>query len=149
MPLRVLACTCLRRTWHLLADERSRRAIEVLERNLEIQSESSLEEWSESEFGQAHRGASEGWGKVAELADQKAYSTPLLRAMPDAGLAAYQAIDGDLQCLGNASSAVASYAAPPNTPEWKLAKETEQRAQVAIIRRIFGNPFCPRDLAGG
>jgi hypothetical protein len=90
---------------------------------------------------QAHRGALKGWDHAARIAADGNYATPLLRAVSDAGLAAYQAIDGDLQCLMNASEAAANFAAPANTPEWDAAKEAEQKAQVAIIRDIFKDPF--------
>jgi len=141
--LGLLACACLRRIWVLLADERSRRAIEVLEKELETPTEMRdvSESFHVSEFGQAHRAALEGWTGAADVAADDNYSSPLLRAMPDAGLAAYQAVEGDLQCLKNASSAAANYAASRDTLEWLSAKEVEQKAQVAIIRRIFPDSF--------
>ena len=80
---------------------------------------------------------------MADEADDGKYATPLLRAMPDAGLAAYHVLDGDLQSVGNCSDAAACFAAPPDTPAWKRAKLAESKVQVQVMHCIFGNPFRP------
>jgi len=143
--LRLLACACLRRIWHLLTDERCRKAVEVAERDAEgLATEADV-------FAALDMGR-DGWHAQAEAADDGHYSTPLLRAMPDAGLAAYDAIDADWQCIGNAARAAAYFAAPAerdfaaalSDPAWVAANDHESRIQAGLIRCIFGNPFHPR-----
>ncbi|MFN0017360.1 MAG: hypothetical protein ACKVP0_03810 [Pirellulaceae bacterium] len=132
----LLACACIRRIWPLLTDEGGRRAIAIKER-------SSDEPVSEDELREAHSLALNAWKVMADEADDGKYATPLLRAIPDAGLAAYHVLDGDLQSVGNCSDAAACFAAPPDTPEWKRAKLAESKMQVQVMHCIFGNPFRP------
>ena len=139
--LSLFACACLRRIWHLLTDERCRRAVEVVEQ------EADGQEITWEELRPIHQAALVGWDAQAEAADDQNYGTPLSRAMPDAGLAAYHLIDGDLQCVDNASDAVASLVAPQQDPCWQRAKAEEKREQVRLLRCIFHNPFCPVNLS--
>jgi hypothetical protein len=78
---------------------------------------------------------------LAEAAADGGYSTPILRAIPDAGLAVFQCINGDWQCFRNAANAVAGFAAKADTPEWIAAFGAEAAAQAALLRDVFGNPF--------
>lgn len=134
---RLLLCIAtMRRIWHLLVDERSRRAVELMEHMLD----NDVNDQDVVEMSEAAR---EAWGAVAERADEGRYATPMLRALPDAGLAAWHAFDGDLQCLGNASAAIANFEVAARGPEWDAARRRESLAQVNIIRCIFGNPFHP------
>lgn len=132
----LLACACIRRIWPLLTDEGGRRAIAIKER-------SSDEPVSEEEHREAHSLALNAWKVMADEADEGKYATPLLRAMPDAGLAAYHVLDGDLQSVGNCSDAAACFAAPSDTPAWERAKLAESKMQVQVMHCIFGNPFRP------
>jgi hypothetical protein len=140
--LRLLACACLRRILHLLVDERCRTAVQVAERDAEGLA-------TEEDIRAALSLGLEGWGAQAETAAEGDYGTPLLRAVPDAGLAAYHAIDADWQCIGNAAHAVAYYAATAprdyeaalRDPAWVTSRDNEVRMQVGLIRCIFGNPF--------
>lgn len=132
----LLACACIRRIWPLLTDEGGRRAIAIEERSCE-------EPVSEEEHLQAHSLAKNAWKVMADEAYDGKYATPLLRAMSDAGLAAYHVLDGDLQSVGNCSDAAACFAAPSDTPEWKRAKLAESKMQVQVMHCIFGNPFRP------
>jgi hypothetical protein len=100
-------------------------------------------EWDDTLIA-AHSAASDGWGAMAHEAAAREYATPLLCAMPDAGLAAFHAIDGDLQCVGNAAHAAACFAtgtSATDSPDYQTALANEMRAQIQIIRCIFGNPF--------
>jgi hypothetical protein len=136
--LALLGCACLRRIWHLLTDERSRQAVEFTERTME-------EKASDDAYISAHRAALDGWAAMAEAADKGKYATPLLCALPDAGLAAYHAIDVDIQCVGNAAHAMAGFVTGKDEhfPEFERALADEMLNQNQIIRCVFGNPFHP------
>jgi hypothetical protein len=136
--LSLLACACLRRIWHLLTDERCRQAVEITERTAEGKA------WDDA-CQAAYFAALDGWGAMAQEADERDYATPLLCAMPAAGLAAWHAIDGDMQCVGNAASARACFiiGKTRNGPKWETARQNEMQVQRQIISCIFGNPFRP------
>src|SRR5215470_2749650 len=59
--LRLFAAGCCRRVWHLLEDERSQAAIEVLERWVDGRA-------SHQELAAAHAAAWEAWGTPARTA---------------------------------------------------------------------------------
>lgn len=128
------ACACLRRIWPMLTDERCRTAVEVTEQNDDGRT-------TEKQFMDAFWEAIKGWGAQADEAANANYASPLHRAMPDAGLAAWHCIDGDWQCAGNAADAVANFAATEGDPAWKTARDQEAQAQADLLRDVFGNPF--------
>jgi hypothetical protein len=64
--LRLLACACCRRLWHLLTDQRSRQAVEVVERYVDKQA--TAEQLHEAAIGAAH-GADDTHGEGADVAD--------------------------------------------------------------------------------
>ena len=136
-PLRKLALlgsACLRRIWPLLSDRRCQEAVAVVEASIE-------EPVAEDVLDAAWKAASDGWAAMAEAAYEGAYATPELRAMSDAGLAAYQLIDSDWQCMGNAAGAASCRIAAEGEPGHDAARQQELAAQVRLVRCIFGNPF--------
>lgn len=137
--LALWGCACLRRIWPMLTDERCRNAVEVAERG-----DGSIDE---NQFFVVYDAALKGWGAQADEAADANYSSPLHRAMSDAGLAAWHCIDGDWQCAGNAADAVANFAGPEGDPAWKRARDQEARAQADLLRDVFGNPFRPIQFA--
>lgn len=132
--LQLLACACLRRAWELLADSRSRTAIEVAERHADGQT-------SDEELTVAIAAALEGWGAAAETAANEQYGNPLMRALPEAGMAAWQAIETDWQCIRSAARAIALFAASEGSTEFVFALNKESTFQCQLFRCIVGNPF--------
>ena len=117
---RLVVCACARRVWELMEDERSRRAIEASEHVAD-----GLD--SERALAQFVADAETAWNEIS-----RKYEDGAERA---AAAAAFLASCCSLHpnSVSNAMGAVAEV-----VPE---SAEAERRAQVRIIRDIFGNPF--------
>jgi hypothetical protein len=148
--LRLFACACCRRIWHLMPDERCHRAIEAAERYADgVVSEAEwqaalwgvreiLNAW-DADYEEAQERERMGWGWIP----------PVRTSAPDKAVdATYDAIfptdDGLLDAARSACWAVGSHAGFGE--EFTDAQRTEQRAQTMLLRDIFGNPFHPVTL---
>jgi hypothetical protein len=146
--LRLWTCACARRIWHLLTDERSRKAVEVAEAFAD-----GLVDPRQRRA--AYRAAERAFLKLRNVLDR---STPIAgtgdRTLPDATLAPYFAsITAEGVCLGRSHgdsvrhttwNAVTALGAVIGGP--RDAEEAERAAQADLLRCIFGSPFCPASL---
>lgn len=118
--LRLLACACCRRIWHMYYDERSQRAVQVAE--LFADTLATLNDV------QAALAASEAvYNRTCSVA--RSATTAL---EPDA-------YDAALSSITYAACAFAFSAAA----RWSGARDSEHRIQADLLRDIFGNPFRP------
>ena len=118
--LRLFACACCRRIWHLLADERSRRVIEVAERYADgLVSEDECIVCREAAYDAHcdHGPTNNAWTAAA-------YNT----ACPPHNFA-----DFAWDCASNAQQARSSKAEP--------------RSQASLLRDVLSNPFRPVPVA--
>jgi hypothetical protein len=144
---RLFAVACCRRVWHLIADERSRRLVETVERHIEKQA-------SEDEWKEASAGAHQAWlGSSAKFA-------PSLYGLPHEPLTPEQA--AAIHALHSTTSAgrELGYEAFRKQPGHEgrgvahaVARETaravqedyggspERPRQCDILRDIVGNAF--------
>jgi hypothetical protein len=128
--LRLFACACCRRIWHLFSDERSRRAVEVAERFADGQAD-------QTELKQA-----------CSAADRAHYAVPSQHANLRALDAAPHTAEFDLSCSAADAAACALDAVDieseregPVGPRW-----LEWVQQSKIAHCIFGNPFRPTTI---
>jgi hypothetical protein len=136
--LRLLACAFCRRTWHLLPDQRPRRAVDLAER-----------------YADGGAGAAE-LAEAARQAGSTLWDAPTGMAARDAAASARDALDpvaSRAVAAGPTAAAVAGGATlgiprrRNNRPSrkwkgvWDRAFADEQRGQSGLIRDLFGNPF--------
>ncbi len=112
--LRLFACACCRRIWHLLSKDRGRPAVQVAER------------------------FAEGQASARELAAANRVVTPRPLPRRPGDLAAYAASVPDPRYAAHSTAYDACQA--PGDPAERAA---ERAAQLALARCIFGNPFRP------
>jgi hypothetical protein len=128
---RLFAVAVCRRIWPLLADERSRGAVEVAERFAEGQADAR----ELAAATAAVEGAIAGWG-LAENAIWRAARSALWL---DAGSAAHEAAFA--ACCGDRGGPAERRFGP-----LYAAMSAEQAAQCGLLRDIVGNPFRPPRL---
>ena len=119
--LRLFACACCRRIWHLLA-EGSREAVVVAER------------YADGQASQADLGLAEG--RALDTAQNSDGEAAWFAAYPDAFMAAFDAsycAAGLEACLG--------WPGRNDHDEERVTKEHAESAD--LLRDIFGNPFRP------
>jgi hypothetical protein len=114
--LRLFACACCRRVWHLLKHEASRRAVEVAERYADDRADDVEREiaWRSSNIA-----------KTSGLG----------------GTTTFPASRAARACADSKPSVAALEASRHATEAGNLKRE--RREQIRLLRCVFGNPFRP------
>jgi hypothetical protein len=128
--LRLFACACCRRIWGLLTSPRYRGAVETSERY--------ADRLAGPQELKAARAAA--WERLAEQegSDAPARAAAVRGLLRESRAAAFEAraVVANRACRRHEDLAAASQA-------WHAAEAAEKRAQCALLRDIFGNPFRP------
>jgi hypothetical protein len=127
--MRLLACACCRRVWHLLTDDRSRQAVEVAERFADGQA--TLVELAEAR----NRALAAENGASSEVA-KAAYWAASMKAAGSIWNASTAAVSEAARVA--AKAALANQAAA-----WDAELAAGNRDHVALLRDIVGSPFQP------
>ena len=130
--LRLFACACCRLIWHLLADERSRRAVEVAEQFAEGLANAEEREAAEVGADQARKDASEY--SISE------YLTQAARA---ACCVVYPTENGQ-EAIEHAGAILAACSLSARHGASDLGGQVALRGMASyLLRDVFGNPFRP------
>jgi hypothetical protein len=127
--LRLFACACLYRVWHLLPDGRSRAAVELADRYAEVAAE-----WSQ--VPAARRDADEAT-RAADYAARDAAG----EAVAEAAVAAARALDPDGWYAARGSAYYARRAVALSAGDAAAGREAVQ--QCRLLRCVVSSPFHP------
>jgi hypothetical protein len=140
--LRLFACACCRHIWHLLPDERSRRAIEVMERHLDGRADAE-------EMRDAARAAAAAGVAAFATYDESAASAAQIAGDPEGNAPAWmRPADAAMTAAENAACDAADAAAQagsdPDVAGRRVRWRAERLAQCQLLRDLFGPlPFRP------
>ena len=132
---RLLDCACVRRVWHLLTDERGRKAVEVAERFADGMAE--LDELREAQA--AALAAADARATLSLPGTTNSYSV-----LSAAAGAAWEFRSGS-DPLGHAAEATDwEWIAGLESPQRRLSSSRrahERQVQATYVRDVIGNPF--------
>lgn len=136
----LFGCACLRRHWHLLADERTRRCVEVAERFVDdaVTGEELNAAWD------AFDGASEQ-GNLERFFDSHEVIRNLIGFVDPAASVevAWRIAEGVGHFAADFIPSPDGSWPPQRTQVWKEAETQERAEQTDLLRDIVGNPFRP------
>jgi hypothetical protein len=140
----LFVCSCVRRIWDLLADERSKRAVAVAEAYAD--GRASADELQRAE--RAAQDAARKAGTAGTLAARAGAATAGVAAAVSVARGVAGEVAGRVarEVAGEAAGEVAADLAAAVTGE--VARLEEEKAQADLLRCIFGNPFRPRPALG-